>query len=219
MKRIIVSLTLILTLILTSTGAGAHSTVIKKGSSSKEVALIQQVLKNNGYLHQNATGYYGLSTEQAVKNLQRDFDIRSDGIVGPKTREILYGDSLYRTYTQDDVYWLSRLIEAESGGEPYKGKLAVGNSVLSRVLSGEFPNNVVKVIFDRKYAVQYQPTANGAIYNTPSTDSIIAAMSALEGVWHISDCLYFFNPRTATNNWISKNREFMTTIGNHDFYY
>ncbi len=34
----------------------------------------------------------------------------------------------------DAVYWLSRIIEAESGGEPYRGKLAVGNVILKRKL-------------------------------------------------------------------------------------
>ncbi|MBE7047601.1 MAG: cell wall hydrolase [Ruminococcaceae bacterium] len=218
MKKTFV-LTLILTMIITSFGTFAKEGLIKLGSSDKEVAAVQKILINNGYLSTPYTGYFGSDTHKALKSFQSDNDLTADGIVGDKTRGVLYGYDILKTYTDEDVYWLSRLIEAEAGGESYKGKLAVGNSVLSRVLSTEFPNNVVKVIFDRKYAVQYEPTSNGAIYNTPSNDSILAAISALEGVWHISDCLYFFNPRTATNNWISKNREFHSTIGNHDFYY
>ena len=218
MKKIFL-LTLIFTVIMTSMSAFARNDLIKLGSNDKEVAAVQKILINNGYLSPPYTGYFGNSTLTALKNFQNDNELTPDGIVGEKTRNVLYGYDILKTYTEEDAYWLARLIEAEAGGEPYKGKLAVGNSVLSRVLSKEFPNNVVKVIFDRKYAVQYEPTSNGAIYNTPSNDSIIAAISALEGVWHISDCLYFFNPRTATNNWISKNREYHTTIGNHDFYY
>lgn len=218
MKKAFV-LTLIITLLATSFGAFAKETTLKIGSTDKEVAAVQKILINNGYLSAPYTGYFGSDTDTALRSFQTDNSLTPDGIVGSKTRGVLYGYDILKTYTDEDVYWLSRLIEAEAGGEPYKGKLAVGNSVLSRVLSGEFPNNVVKVIFDRKYAVQYEPTSNGAIYNTPSNDSILAAISALEGVWHISDCLYFFNPRTATNNWISKNREFHSSIGNHDFYY
>ena len=218
MKKIFL-LTLILTILTTSVGSFAQSGLIKLGSSDKEVAAVQKILINNGYLAAPYTGYFGKDTQTALKDFQKDNELKADGIVGQNTRNILYGYDILKTYTEEDVYWLARLIEAEAGGEPYKGKLAVGNSVLSRVLSTEFPNNVVKVIFDRKYAVQYEPTSNGAIYNTPSDDSILAAISALEGVWHISDCLYFFNPRTATNNWIARNREFHSRIGNHDFYY
>ncbi len=218
MKKIFL-LTLILTILTTSVGSFAQSGLIKLGSSDKEVAAVQKILINNGYLAAPYTGYFGKDTQTALKDFQKDNELKADGIVGQNTRNVLYGYDILKTYTEEDVYWLARLIEAEAGGEPYKGKLAVGNSVLSRVLSTEFPNNVVKVIFDRKYAVQYEPTSNGAIYNTPSDDSILAAISALEGVWHISDCLYFFNPRTATNNWIARNREFHSRIGNHDFYY
>lgn len=212
-------LTLIITILMTPFGSFAQSGLLKLGSTDKEVAAVQKILINNGYLSTPYTGYFGTETQRALKDFQDDNSLKADGIVGEETRGVLYGYDILKTYTDEDVYWLSRLIEAEAGGESYKGKIAVGNSVLSRVLSSEFPNNVVKVIFDRKFAVQYQPTANGAIYNTPSDDSIIAAISALEGVWHISDCLYFFNPRTATNNWISRNREYHSTIGNHDFYY
>ena len=218
MKKIFL-LTLILTILTTSVGSFAQSGLIKLGSSDKEVAAVQKILINNGYLAAPYTGYFGKDTLTALKDFQKDNELKADGIVGQNTRNVLYGYDILKTYTEEDVYWLARLIEAEAGGEPYKGKLAVGNSVLSRVLSTEFPNNVVKVIFDKKYAVQYEPTSNGAIYNTPSDDSILAAISALEGVWHISDCLYFFNPRTATNNWIARNREFHSRIGNHDFYY
>jgi len=218
MKKIFL-LTLILTILTPSVGSFAQSGLIKLGSSDKEVAAVQKILINNGYLAAPYTGYFGKDTQTALKDFQKDNELKADGIVGQNTRNVLYGYDILKTYTEEDVYWLARLIEAEAGGEPYKGKLAVGNSVLSRVLSTEFPNNVVKVIFDRKYAVQYEPTSNGAIYNTPSDDSILAAISALEGVWHISDCLYFFNPRTATNNWIARNREFHSRIGNHDFYY
>lgn len=121
-------------------------------------------------------------------------------------------------YSNDDIYWLSRIINAESGAEPMKGKIAVANTVLNRVKSNDFPNTIYGVIFDKKYGVQYQPTMNGTIYNKPLGDSIIAAKRALRGENIVSESLYFLNPRLATNFWIPKNREFYTTIGNHDFY-
>lgn len=122
-------------------------------------------------------------------------------------------------YDTDAVYWLSRIIEAESGAEPYRGKLAVGNVVLNRVKSTDFPNSIYGVIFDRKNGVQFTPVANGTIYNTPSADSIRAAKACLNGTSVVGDCLYFFNPKTATKaGWIVKNCKFYASVGNHDFY-
>jgi len=122
------------------------------------------------------------------------------------------------TIDDDAVYWLSRIIEAEAGGEPFKGKVAVGEVILNRVQSDEFPDTIWSVIFDQKFGTQFEPVANGTIYNTPSKESIKAAKTALDGSNYVGDCLYFLNPTIASSNWIVKNREFYTTIANHDFY-
>ena len=57
---------------------------------------------------------------------------------------ILSGEQAYQA---DVVYWLSRIIYAESGNQPLDGKIAVGNVVLNRVASPRFPNSVYEVIF------------------------------------------------------------------------
>lgn len=120
---------------------------------------------------------------------------------------------------KDSVYWLARIIQAESGAEPYRGKLAVGNVILNRVASTDFPNSIYGVIFDRKNGVQFTPVANGTIYNTPSAESIRAAEECLAGTRVVGDCLYFFNPKTATKaSWIVQNCRYYTSIGDHDFY-
>lgn len=119
----------------------------------------------------------------------------------------------------DALYWLSRIIEAESGAEPYRGKLAVGNVILNRVENSDFPDSIYGVIFDRKNGVQFTPVANGTIYNPPSAESIRAAEACLSGTKVVGNCLYFFNPKTATRaSWIIQNRVFYGSIGNHDFY-
>ncbi len=123
-----------------------------------------------------------------------------------------------RSYSDDEIFWLARIVYAESRGEPMEGKIAVANTVLNRVADKDFPNTIYGVIFDKQYAVQYEPTANGTIYNTPDAQSVIAAKRALEGEKTVSDCLYFLNPKKAQNFWIVNNRTFYKTIGNHDFY-
>ena len=131
------------------------------------------------------------------------------------TRLLKRGTQVYR---DDEVFWLARIISAEAQGEPMKGKIAVGNVVLNRVRSSAYPNTIYGVIFDKKYGIQFSPVANGTIYNTPTAESIIAAKICLEGYSLSSDILYFVNPKVAPSSWISKNRPYAFTVGNHVFY-
>ncbi len=131
-------------------------------------------------------------------------------------KSLTSGDSFYKS---DEVYWLSRIIHAESGSEPFKGKIAVGNVVLNRVESKQYPNTIYGVIFDRRYGTQFSPVSFGTIYRTPSEESIIAAKICLEGYTLSEDILFFMNPRLSTTNWIAENRPYAFTIGRHDFYY
>jgi len=122
------------------------------------------------------------------------------------------------SYNADDLYWLSRIISAEAKGESLAGQIAVGNVVLNRVRSTSYPNTIYGVIFDRKHGTQFSPVSFGTIYQKPSESSVIAAKICLEGYTLSDSILFFMNPRLATNNWISKNRPYAFTIGNHDFY-
>lgn len=122
-----------------------------------------------------------------------------------------------KNYTDEDLYWLSRIVHAESSGESYEGKLAVANVVLNRMKSKSFPNTVKAVIFDKKYGVQFSPTKNGSIYKTPSQESIKAATAALEGTNNIQNALYFSNFSSHKSK-SKKKYSFYKKIGNHTFY-
>lgn len=115
-------------------------------------------------------------------------------------------------------YWLSRIIYAESGGEPMEGQIAVGNVVLNRVDSTAFPDTVREVVFDRRDAVQFEPVANGRIYQTPSAQSEEAARRALDGENVIGEALYFYAPALSQGTWINANCTYAMTIGCHRFY-
>ncbi len=121
-------------------------------------------------------------------------------------------------YAEDEVYWLSRIISAESRGEPLVGQIAVGNVVMNRVKSKSFPNTIWGVVFDRKYGVQFSPVANGTIYNSPAYTSVLAAKIVLEGFSLSEDIIYFIAPRHATSSWITSSRPYRFTIKNHEFY-
>lgn len=140
---------------------------------------------------------------------------RSVELLAKDSREIASGDEFYR---EDELYWLSRIIYAEAGSEPFEGKVLVGNVVMNRMRSDEFPDTIYSVIFDRKYGVQFTPTANGTIYTAPNEDSIIAAKLCLDSFSLSKDALYFLNPELAKSFWITKNRPFLFKVGGHEFY-
>lgn len=121
-------------------------------------------------------------------------------------------------YDAVDLYWLSHVIYAESGAERMEGQIAVGNVVLNRVESREFPGSVASVVFDRKNGVQFEPVTNGTIYKTPSPASVEAAKRALDGERPVGAALYFYAPDLSQGLWINANRTYLTTIGCHRFY-
>ena len=127
-------------------------------------------------------------------------------------------DPIIQNFSENDLYWLSRIIHAEARGESFDGKLAVGSVVLNRVKNKNYPSTVYGVIFDKKNGVQFSPILDGSIYNNPSRDSINAAKRCLEGYRTNKEILFFINPDIATSFWIVNTREYVMTIGNHDFY-
>jgi len=125
----------------------------------------------------------------------------------------------YKGYSEEDLTWLAKIVEAEAQGETYPSKLGVASVIINRRDSGQYPATIKGVIFDKKHGVQFTPTSNGAVYNTPSASSYIAAMEALEGRNNAPDTLFFMNPKLATSSWISNNRQYAFTIGRHRYYY
>ena len=122
-------------------------------------------------------------------------------------------------YDSNDLYWLAKIISAESEGESLIGKIAVGNVVLNRVENPEFPDNVYDVIYDKKGGVQFTPVANGSINNYPTEESFTAAKICLENYKLTNkNILFFLNPSISTSTWVPNNRDFVMTIGRHDFY-
>ncbi|MDR3209481.1 MAG: cell wall hydrolase [Oscillospiraceae bacterium] len=118
-------------------------------------------------------------------------------------------------YSEDDLYWMARIIKAEAGGEIFLGKLAVGSVIMNRVASPEFPGTVYGVIFDKRFGVQFTPAYSGAIHNTPSQECVVAAKLALEGVDIVGGSLYF---SSTTACWAERNRARYGSIQNHIFY-
>ncbi|MTI66374.1 MAG: hypothetical protein FH753_07210 [Firmicutes bacterium] len=195
--------------------------LLKVGSRGSEVYKLQKTLNDKGFSAGTVDGIYGSITKRAVINFQKAKGLAVDGIAGKNTLTTLYNSSISRTSrsSSNDLYWLSRIINAESEGEPYKGKLAVGNVIINRVNSNDFPNTIKGVIFEYFNGIpQFSPVEEGTIYNTPSKESIQAAKDALNYKRPVGDATYFFNPKKASATWIVNNKTYLTRIGDHVFY-
>lgn len=115
----------------------------------------------------------------------------------------------------NNITLMARAIHGEARGEPYEGQVAVGAIILNRTRDPNFPQTIAGVIYQ---PLAFTAVADGQI-NIPlpeDASSIKAAKDALNG-WDPTDgCLYYWNPATATSDWIWS-RKVVTTIGKHNF--
>lgn len=203
-------------------GQDIEAAVLKEGSRGNDVKTVQDKLRRWGYYTGSVDGIYGPKTKEAVKYFQRKNGLTADGIVGKKTFEALGmmgqangsgSQSSNNGYTNSDTYLLARCIYGEARGESYTGQVAVGAVVLNRVKSPDFPNTISGVIY-QKHA--FTAVSDGQINLTPDQTAINAAKDALNGWDPTGGCLYYYNPVTATSEWIFS-RETVITIGKHVF--
>lgn len=204
----------------------------KTNTATVKTASGMTLIIQSGALYIWANGHY-FYTVEAVQNWGGSLYVPIRPLARAFNATLVWNNSLravelqssagkpmvaWASYNEDDLYWLARIISAESKGEPLKGQIAVGNVVLNRVRHKSYPNTIYGVIFDRKHGTQFSPVSFGTIYNKPTESAIIAAKICLEGYSISNTALFFMNPRIATTNWISQNRPYAFTIGNHDFY-
>ena len=208
---------LVLALLLTLTVTQGQSAVLSLGSRGEKVALIQQRLKDWGYYTGAVDGIFGRGTHNAVVRFQRQNGLSVDGQVGKQTAAAmgvsLTGAISAALYQESELSLLARLVSGEARGEPYIGQVAVAAVVLNRVRSDEFPDTISGVIF--------QPGAFDAVWDgqfdlTPTDSCIRAARDAINGWDPTGGCVYYYNPSTATNEWIWT-RQVQLTIGRHAF--
>ena len=119
-------------------------------------------------------------------------------------------------HNDEDLHWLARIIFLEARSEGMTGMIAVGNVIMNRVYSPLFPDTVREVILDNRSGVQFPPAHTDAINREPSAAAIEAAMRVLVGE-NVAGASLYFNPK-GSNSWASRNRPYIMTIGNHDFY-
>lgn len=221
----IIVLNLLIIAMLPSDVYKTQETLSKVGSTGSEVRQIQTKLKNWGYFFDKVDGIYGPKTRDAVIYFQKKNGLTADGIAGPATLKAMgiFSSSGSASgsgsgsgggkYSQSDYNLLARIISAEARGEPYSGQVAVGAVVLNRVEHPSFPDTISGVIY-QKGAFS---CLNDGQFNQPVAESAYrAAQDALNGWDPVGGAIYYYNPKTATNQWI-RSRPIISTIGRHVF--
>lgn len=123
-----------------------------------------------------------------------------------------------QSYTYEDILYLGKITQIESGSQHFKVKLGVAGTVMNRVKSSQFPNSVKDVIFDTKYGVQFPPAHTDKINTNPSKETVIAAKCVLGGVNIVGNSLYFIDAKYAPSSWAHNNRPHYATIYDMSFY-
>lgn len=155
-----------------------------------------------------------LTTMAKIFGCEYTLDVESRSAYLAPTGEYLEDGATY--YNEQDLYWLSRIINAESRGEPFMGQIAVGTVVMNRVKSTIYPNTVYGVVFD---GAQFSPAVSGSVKNAPLEQCVIVAKIILEG-YRLSDQIMYFYAMPANsayrNGFVNTEEEIV--IGNHYFY-
>ncbi len=182
-------------------------------ATPSEIKAVQQRLNEFGYYYGSIDGIYNENTKNAVIRFQSDYGLNAEGYIGPLTLQMLGIDTYSEAGQNSDIYLLAKCIFGEARGESYVGQVAVAAVILNRVKHPSFPNTVAGVV--------YQPWAFTAVFDgqinlEPNQSAYSAAQDAMNGWDPTYGCIYYYNPVTATNQWI-RSREIVLEIGKHVF--
>ncbi len=128
---------------------------------------------------------------------------------GEKGTPVSRGDDI----DHQSVYILAQVIEGEAADEPYEGKVAVGAVIINRTKKPEFPQTIPGVINEMG---AFQSVSNGQSQRPLSSESLNAAVDAMNGKDPSGGALYFWNPSKSTSQWVWS-RPVVTQIGRHVF--
>lgn len=126
--------------------------------------------------------------------------------------------------SQDDYEILLKIVEAEAGGEDYKGKLLVANVVLNRVESQSFPDSISEVVYQQENGqTQFSPVSDGRINEVKISNGTIEAVNeALKGEDLSQGALYFVARKYADPDkmkWFDNNLTLLFSYGGHEFFF
>jgi len=210
-----------------SSGYAFGNQTLRYGSSGGDVYELQGRLGYLGYYHGLIDGDFGWQTERAVMDFQYKFGMKVDGVVGRDTKEMLVKATpgwrsssgttstavKTRSFSAADMKLFARAVYSEARGEPYEGQVAIAAVILNRIAHSSFPNTVAGVIYEPR---AFTAVDDGQFWLEPDEQAYKAARDAINGWDPTGGAIYYFNPDTATSDWIWS-RPQIKRIGKHVF--
>jgi len=220
--------------------------IIKYGASGQDVYELQGRLKFLGYYDGAIDGQFGDATLESVKWFQWKFGMTADGVVGGKTKVMLWEATKSWKPGGETAPSKAPAKQPATGGGNKSNNLTSSNhmglsendlKIMANAVYGESRGEpyegqvaVAAVILNRVKSpnfpntvsgVIFQPgaftaVADGQIWLEPNDTARRAVRDALNGWDPSGGCEYYFNPETATSKWIWT-RPQVKTIGRHIF--
>lgn len=129
----------------------------------------------------------------------------------------LLATPVYSCSYEQSLDWLAKAIYFEARGEPLEGQLLVAHTIINRVNSSKFPNNICNVVTQRK------PTCQFSWYCTSKAEISFQNLEKFRKIAilainsHNQREILFFMSKDYKNKWVSS-LTLIKTIGNHSFY-
>jgi N-acetylmuramoyl-L-alanine amidase len=208
MKKITTVATSLLLSLAIASEASAYT--VKSGDTMNKIAQeshmsLQDLIAKNPQVKNPNLIYVGDNINTTAQGATNN-NITATNVTKPQVQ-----NTVATSNSEEDL--LARLVRAEAESEPYAGKVAVARVVLNRVAHPDFPNTISGVIYE---SGQFSPVSNGTINRPADAESIRAVKEAISIGGDRNGALFFYNPKTASNNW-NGTRQAVATIGNHVF--
>lgn len=151
----------------------------------------------------------------AQENLVQQDDLVENDIIilAEETMEVSEDTKMEEAISEQEMELLARAVYSEARGEPFQGQIAIAAVILNRVEHEEFPDSINDVIFE---PWAFTAVHDGQFWLTPDDTAYEAVEEALDGHDPSGGAIFYYNPVTATNQWI-RSRHIITTIGKHVF--
>lgn len=145
-------------------------------------------------------------------------DNKSNGV--KKNTKIDYDIS---AFSEDEIHILERIVEAEAGDQPLKGRVMVAHVVLNRVASEEFPDTIESVVFQNNSSTyQFSPVKDGRYYEVTVSKKTKKAVAKAFQSKDLTDGALYFMSRSGSSKknikWFDSALTKITSYGCHEFF-
>lgn len=149
-----------------------------------------------------------VQTERIIQGVKKENIVpASDGSYIKNETKV---DTPRYSLSDEEFYLMAQVVEAEAGGEPYEGQIAVANVIFNRVKAG-WGATVTEVINQKGQFTKKR--------KKPSDSVVDAIKEALYGRNAVPEgTLFFQNLEISTDFTVPETKDYVTKIGRHTFY-